>query len=157
MGGDKFRGENKKIRCGLVRLDVLYRVLREGITDTMAFEQKLEESKRSQRWVLPWRIPGQWFQSRDLGANIPEWKWERGKVTGDEGGMGKEQQVGHCRSSLQKILTWVPASGEGSCVCVGAHFSKMLGHVHLLPAYHPGALGPVHWREQSSLDSGFIA
>lgn len=75
MGGDKFRGENKKIRCGLVRLDVLYRELREGITDTMAFEQKLEESKRSQRWVLPWRISGQWFQSRDLGVKIlPEWK-----------------------------------------------------------------------------------
>lgn len=37
------------LRRGLVRLDVLYKVLREGITDTMAFEQKPEESKRSQR------------------------------------------------------------------------------------------------------------
>lgn len=37
------------LRSGLVRLDVLYKVLREGITDTVAFEQKPAESKRSQR------------------------------------------------------------------------------------------------------------
>lgn len=55
--------------------------------------------------------------------------------------MGKS---GAGRSSLQKRLTQLPASGEGSWVSVGTHFSKMLGHVHLLPVYHPGALGPVH-------------
>ena len=33
------------LRRGLVRLDVLYKVLREGITDTMAFEQKPEERR----------------------------------------------------------------------------------------------------------------
>jgi len=41
------------LRSGLVRLDVLYKVLREGITDTVAFEQNQQKVREVRDRFFP--------------------------------------------------------------------------------------------------------